>query len=47
MWQFIELGSCEFRPVKYENASSFSCMGGLIIVIPIMPRICKEIPRQE
>ena len=30
-----------------NQVTSFACMGGLTVVIPIMPRICKEISRQE
>ena len=30
-----------------DQVTSFACMGGLTIVIPIIPRICKEISRQE
>ena len=30
-----------------DQVTSFACMGGLTIVIPIMPRVYKEISRQE
>ena len=30
-----------------DQVKNFARMGGLTIVIPIMPRICKEISRQE